>query len=185
MSLNPCPQCGHMVSAEAAACPSCGHPLAVAKKEKETKIAVAKKEKDAKIGCGVIILCIIMFIGYAITAGGKLQEEEKANPTCVSDYKKCKDNKEIIDRHKSKNNFSLEAECKIEAQKIAKYGEPNLPFLAFKTYFKGNFYIDDGTAVLIEDGATYKNAFGADVHVRARCEYDLKNDTTLVSLTEK
>lgn len=117
--------------------------------------------------------------------GNRLEEAEKANPTCVSDYTKCKNNQELVEKHKNKDHISLPVECEAAAKRFAKYGEPNFPFIPFGQYFYGSSYIDNGKAILIEDGATFKNGFGADEHVTVRCEYDLKNDIADVTIIPK
>lgn len=90
MNLSPCVQCGHMVSPKAAACPSCGHPIAAAKKE--------QAKRNAGMGCGIIMLVIVGGFTWIVHEGGKLVERDKAqeaaNPTCISDYTKCVDNKD-------------------------------------------------------------------------------------------
>jgi hypothetical protein len=166
-----------MVSPEADACPSCGHPLAAKKKE--------NAKKAGGIGCGFILLLFVGLFMYMVSEGGKIREAEKANPTCVSDYTKCKDNHDVIEHHESKNNIRLSIECGSAAKHAAKYGEPNIPFMGFGRYFSGNFYVRDGKAILMEDDATFKNGFGADVHVTLRCEYDLKNEIAEVAVSPK
>ncbi len=120
-----------------------------------------------------------------LNEGDKIKEAEKSNPTCVSDYTKCKDNKELIEKHVNKNDIKPSIDCLFAAKKLAKYGEPHFPFMSFCRFIGGNSYVVSGKAVLMEDDATFKNGFGADVHVTARCEYDLKNNVANVTVIPK
>jgi zinc-ribbon domain len=177
MALAACPQCGHMVSPNAAACPACGHPIAAAKKQ--------KAQTAAGIGCGGIMLVIIAFIAWAINEGGKIEEQEKAHPTCVSDYTKCTDNKDVVEHHQAHNGISMRVECETAAEQVAKYGKPDFPFLPFSTSRTGRSYIDSGTAILIENDAQFKNGFGASEHVVVTCYYDMKNDQARITISPK
>jgi hypothetical protein len=142
-----------MISPKAPTCPVCGHPIAAAKQQ--------KKQTAAGIGCGGIMLVIIAFVAYAVHEGGKIQEQEKAHPTCVSDYTKCSDNKDAIENHRSKDGISMQVECEHAAKQTARYGTPEFPYLPFGAYYIGRSYIDSGTAVLVENNAQFKNSFGA------------------------
>lgn len=75
--------------------------------------------------------------------------------------------------------------CKVAAEKVAKYGSPELPMLSFQTYYVGRNYIDSGIATLLEKDAMYQNGFGAKEHVTARCEYSLDDDVAIVTLSER
>lgn len=175
MKLQKCEACGHNVSSQANACPNCGHPIAAAKK--------AKAGAAGGAGCAVVLLAIAAVIAYAIMEGSNIQKEEAAHPTCVSDYKKCSDNKELIERHESGDHFRLSIECKSAAEKMAKYGAPELPFFSFGSYYAGRSYIDNGTAILIEKNAKFKNGFGATENVTATCFYDLKANAARVTVS--
>jgi predicted RNA-binding Zn-ribbon protein involved in translation (DUF1610 family) len=179
MKLEKCAACGHDVSSQAQACPNCGHPIALAA---ETK-ARAKAQNRSSLGCGVVVLAVVGFFAYAINEGSKIEDQEKIHPTCVSDYTKCTDNKDVIDKHRNKNNIQMNIICKNTANDVAKYGTPDLPFFAFGTYYTGRSYVDSGTAILIEKDAQFKNVFGSAEHVTATCFYDLKNDEARVSIT--
>ena len=180
MALIACPQCGHKVSPSATACPSCGHPIA--------PTAAAKKQgaqTAAGIGCGGFMLVVIGLIAWAVHEGGQIQEREKASPTCVSDYTKCSDNKDVIEHHQAKDGISMRVKCKSAAEDVAKYGTPEFPFLPFSTYRIGRSYVDSGNAVLIENNAKFKNGFGASENVIATCFYDMKTDQARVAIAPK
>jgi zinc ribbon protein len=177
MALSACPQCGHMVSPSAAACPACGHPIAATKKQKAQTVA--------GIGCGCVMVAVIAFFAWAINEGHNIEDQEKAHPTCVSDYKKCTDNKDVVEHHQSRTGISMTIECKAAAEQAAKYGTPELPFFAFGMYRSGRSYIDSGIAVLVENDAQFKNGFGASEHVIATCFYDLAQNQARVTLIPK
>jgi hypothetical protein len=95
---------------------------------------------------------------------------------------KCADNEELVNRHEDRNQIRITVVCKIKAEATAKFGKPELPFLAFRTFVKGRSFIDSGTAVLLEPNAAYQNTFNGLEHVTARCLYDLKNDVASIEL---
>jgi hypothetical protein len=169
MNLIKCEACGHDVSPAAAACANCGHPL----------------PKQKRLGCAiaafVVVIIGIVTITIATHYGEENQRQEKANPTCRSDYLKCTDNKDMVEHH-SPNSISLAVLCKLAAQDTAKYGSPTFPFVPFGTYYSGRSYLDSGTATLIEKDASFKNGFGADERVSVICRYDLKADKAAIEI---
>jgi hypothetical protein len=164
-----------MVSLSAAVCPACGHPIADAKKQ--------KIRDGARAGCAGIVLLFFGLIVWVVIAGGNQQEKEKANPTCVSDYTKCSDNKDLIEHHRSKDGIYMNVICETAAQESAKYGKPKFQFPSFGSFYRGHSYIDNGVAILVDDRAMFQNAFGADVHVVATCRYNLKADQAVVTVS--
>jgi hypothetical protein len=64
--------------------------------------------------------------------------------------------------------------CKRAANDQAKYGSPDWPWLAFSSFYKGKNYVTSGMAVAIEPDAQFSNGFGAKVHSRVTCSYDLR-----------
>jgi hypothetical protein len=151
--MTACPHCNNSVSPKAEACPACGHPIVAARK--------SAVQSGVGFGCLGIIVFVVGFIAYAAHEGSKMIEEEKAHPTCTSDYTKCTDNK-VVERHQSSDAINLAIECKFAAKDAAKFGDPDIPFLGFSTYYPGHSYIDSGTAVLIEKDATFNNGFRGD-----------------------
>lgn len=171
MALVKCPQCGHEISPNAAACPSCGHPI-------------AEKRRGGRLGCLFYLFVIIGGFVLLYNWGKDIEDQEARSPTCVSDYKKCSDNEEVVERHKSKNHVSISVECLFAAKALARFGEPEFPSLSFTRYFPGHDYIERGTATLIEDDARFQNGFGAKEHVAVTCSYDLGADTAAVSVAQ-
>jgi len=91
---------------------------------------------------------------------------------CHSDWSKCKDNDELA------NNYSpwmrAKLACKSEANTQVRYGSPEWPWLPFGTFRGGEDYVTSGIAILIEPDAQFQNGFGAMVHSRVECTYDLR-----------
>ncbi|WP_315736290.1 MULTISPECIES: zinc ribbon domain-containing protein [unclassified Bradyrhizobium] len=185
MALIECPECGARVSVRASACPQCGHPIAeypssdpltAARAQRWLKSESAHEAerplpKKANRGCASVFVLLLVFIGVGAIIGDRDDEKEKANPTCKSDWRRCSDNADLV------NNFRDisygQASCKTEAQKLAKFGEPKFPFLAFSTFYKGDNYVKSGIVTLVEKEAQFQNGFGAMVHSTVICKYDL------------
>jgi hypothetical protein len=192
VALVECPDCRKSVSDKAAACPHCGHPIAPsppplpapppASPLTVPKARKAKPQIAGAIGCLIFILPIAAFLIWAVHEGGQIEEAEKSNPTCVSDYTKCADNDEVVNHHQSRNKSFISVECEAAAKAAARYGKPDLPFLAFHNYAKGRSFIDNGSAVLQEPNAAYRNAFNALENVVVTCTYDLKNDIASIEI---
>jgi zinc-ribbon domain len=174
MALRPCPQCKTPVSPKAVSCPKCGHPIAK---------SAYQKRQEFGAGCGVVILVAIgAFVVWVTNEVDKIREAERTSPTCRSDYTKCADNKELVERHYSNHDALITVQCAFQAKQLAKFGEPELPWAPFKTYYPGRSYIEKGVAILIEKDAKYKNGFNASVRTTAICTYDLKRDVATVEL---
>ncbi|WP_294538757.1 hypothetical protein [uncultured Rhodoblastus sp.] len=120
---------------------------------------------------------------WMIYYGGQIMEEEAKHPTCISDYKKCRDNEDIVRNHKSRQHAHLQTECKSAAKALSKYGEPEIPFFPFKDFWKGDTFRNAGGATLLEDGAIFPNANGGKMRVGLSCHYDLRSDIATVGFT--
>lgn len=168
MKLINCPACNHQISSEALTCPSCGH-----------GINHKNKDKSNKSGCGYIILLTIIGIVFMSFLGSNTEDTHKE---CRKKFQNCKDNRELVEFYKSPNNRLISEECKIESKKIAKFGEPEFESSPFSKFYKGDSYLIDAQAVLIDEEVKFSNGFGAKVNSKAICNYDLKNNTTSVSV---
>jgi hypothetical protein len=91
--------------------------------------------------------------------------------TCKSDWKLCADNSDLV------NNWSdwsrVQVACKYAANDLARYGNPEWPWLSFSRFQVGTDYITTGKVVAIEPDAKFQNAFGAKLRVRVVCHYDI------------
>jgi hypothetical protein len=168
MALKPCRECGAEVSTDAETCPHCGVRSPVAK----------GSGKGSGIGRAIVILTILLIIGWAISttnkpeSGSTKPQEDPQISQCRSDWTKCADNAQLANN--SWDYTVAEGRCKTAANDQAKYGTPKWPWLAFSSFRKGTDYVTSGIAVLVEPDAQFQNGFGAMVHSRVVCTYDLR-----------
>lgn len=189
MPLIECPECRKGVSDKAAACPHCGHPIAGYGYYDPTAAERAQRllsdqptdgdvvEKKGNRGCSGVGVLMLIGIVVLIAIGSNKDAADKLNPTCKTDWHLCADNSDLI------NNFTDisrgQVSCKMEAEKLAKYGTPKWPWLSFSTFYRGKEYVQTGIAILVEKDAQFQNGFGAMVHSTVTCKYDLKSQTVL------
>lgn len=180
MALTTCTECNGTLSTTAQVCPHCGHQVVAA-----TIPTPPPPAKKKRLGClGVIGLLFCVGIVVAIMSDDKKPSSQGGgsalnkmvngtNPTCKSDWKLCADNADLM------NNFNgvsrVTVECKIAAQKLAKYGEPKFPWLSFGTFLTGNAYVKTGIVTAIEKEAQFQNGFGAWANSSVVCKYDLNS----------
>jgi hypothetical protein len=132
------------------------------------------------------IVGLLLIIGIIMAYSNRNQTSNQAteqNPTappkpptqtelCRSDWTQCADNERLV------NNYSdwstVQVACKTAANDRAKYGTPEWPWFPFGTFYKGGNYVTSGIAVAVEPDAQFSNGFGAKVHSRVTCTYDLR-----------
>lgn len=96
---------------------------------------------------------------------------EDADAACRKDYKACTSQEQLVDIYSGLTD--ARTSCKRAARQLARYGDVDLPFDAFGSYFPYEKSIQSGKISLLEDGARYQNGFGAMQHVQLKCYYDL------------
>jgi len=118
----------------------------------------------------------------------KSEDTEKANPTCLSDYTKCRDNEELVDRHRITkpgvcfDGCMLVTLCRRATDDASPYGDPELPWLGkFGRYRLGRSFIETGLAELVETDARVPNVFGTKVKKIIRCSVDLRSGRAIVA----
>lgn len=80
----------------------------------------------------------------------------------------------------------VQVRCQRAAEDRAKYGSPKWPWLSFGSFRGGKDYVETGQVIAIEPDAQFQNGFGAMVHSRVVCRYDLNADkVTDVFIFEK
>jgi hypothetical protein len=94
-----------------------------------------------------------------------------AAPSCKTDWKLCADNADLANNWKG--YVGVRSACKRAAEKAARYGAPEWPWLAFASFKPGTQSPRVGVVILYEDDARFPNAFNAKVRSRATCTYDL------------
>jgi hypothetical protein len=100
------------------------------------------------------------------------QERQAALNACRADWSRCADNAEIANNYS--RWFDVKYDCQREANSRARYGEPVWPSYSFGSFLSGKDFVTSGIAVAIEPDAQFQNGFGAKVHARVVCKYDLR-----------
>lgn len=130
-----------------------------------------------------------MIVGVVAVAGVfgiilQVQEtnQEIRSPSCKSDWTKCANNEELVKKYQKWRD--AQSECGLQAIKLARYGKPVVGF--FESFYPGNNYVTSGIATAIDPDAQFQNGFGAMVHSRVICTYDLRtNKVTNVEVTQR
>jgi len=184
MPLAKCSACGREVSTQAASCPNCGHPVA---KSGGSEFAMPKQVAGL-----LAILVVIGVVAFVIVGKQTSDPPTAQNPTtppkpatqatppkpptqadlCRSDWTKCADNEQLVNNYR--NWSDVQVDCQYAANERAKYGNPDWPWIPFGSFYAGNNYISSGIATAIETDAQFSNGFGAKVHSRVTCRYDLR-----------
>lgn len=175
VALIECPDCRNSVSDKAAACPYCGHPIAGAvdyEPSGDLK-ALASGASPKKSGCGgAAVIGVIVVVAVLIGIGSN--SNDKTTPqqaSCASNWHLCTDNADIANHYSDYS--SAKASCQIEAEKLAKYGSPKWPWVAFGHFYNDGSAAKSGIITLIEPDAQFQNGFGAMAHSTVTCTYNL------------
>ena len=170
MALTQCRECGGKVSTEATSCPHCGASPPV-------NVAVSPPAKASR-GCAGFVVGGIVLVAIIAALGSGNSNKTPESPSCKTDWTLCADNAEVANKYSKW--FDAQFECKQAATKQARYGTPVFPSLYFfSTFLRGNDYVTTGQATLIEPEAQFQNGFGAMVHSRVTCAYDLRAQRVL------
>lgn len=132
---------------------------------------------------GLVVLCLL---AYIIVAASKKEDVKGTSavtaltsaPTCSSDWRRCADNSDLV--HNYSGTTVARFRCQTAAAKLAKYGEPKFPSAwdggSFGTFVTGNDFSSTKNIVFYENDAQFQNMFGAMLHVRLRCVYNLEHE---------
>jgi hypothetical protein len=161
MAMMKCRECGAPVSSEAETCPHCG-----------VKNPIGESNGCFKYALYAMGFVILVGIISAFPSKESKDGEPPTVPTCKTDWKLCSDNGDLVNNWR--DWVGVRVACKMAAEESAKYGEPKFPWHYFDTYMKGKTFIEQGVALVIEPDAQFMNGFGAMVHSRVECRYDLK-----------
>jgi len=155
------------------------------------------KAKSSPLGPIAFILAacgVLIFVAAATGPHGQEvapKAEAAASPAltqpiCKDDWRSCASDEELANTWGGMTHAQVG--CKFAANARAKYGEPKWPsrFDKFGSYMRADkSFVSEGKAILIEKDAQFQNRFGAMVHVRVECSYDLVNNLVSdVSLSE-
>ncbi|MEE1656745.1 hypothetical protein VB618_11095 [Microvirga sp. CF3062] len=105
------------------------------------------------------------------------QPKDPAVEACRQDFRKCTTQDQLVDTYQGMRE--AHTTCKQAARKLARFGDADLPFYAFETYFPIEKSFATGQISLVETEAKYQNAYGAMQRVRVKCVYDLTNKTVV------
>jgi hypothetical protein len=174
MAMMKCRECGGPVSSEAETCPHCG----------------VKNPTEEPSGCfkyAIYAMGFVILAGIISAFSGSKESKESKDspssppvPTCKTDWKLCSDNSDLVNNWR--DWVGVQIACKMAAEESAKYGEPKFPWpYYFGTYKKGKTYVEQGVALVVEPDAQFMNGFGAMVHSRVECLYNL-GDKKVISV---
>jgi hypothetical protein len=177
MALKPCRECKTEVSNGAKNCPHCGV---------KWPTATGSMRWDRL----AIVAALILAIGYLINvrvdkADASKNASEQANPTCVSDWTKCKDNSDLANHWSGYD--AVQNACKYATNDRAKYDTPKYtsPYY-FISFQPGSSASETGKMHVIDKDVKVQNGFGAWARTRVVCEYDLRNKKVLnVAFTDR
>jgi hypothetical protein len=117
------------------------------------------------------LLIVFGIVGFIIFAGHTLVQQdrarEQANPTCKSDWEKCKDNSDLANHWEG---FSgAQVDCQYATNDRAKYDTPKYTS-GYPGYFSsfrdGDSAIKTGKMLVIDKDVKMQNGFGAVLRVR-------------------
>jgi len=166
MALKPCRECKTEISTSAKTCPHCG-------------VKWPSGGYNWNVPVGLFIVIALMILGASISSkdGSTSAASEKANPTCVGDWTKCKDNSGLANHWSGSRRVAYD--CKDEANKLAKYGEPKWSWITFGSFYPAEKSVETGVFTKIDDDVQFHNGFGAWGHAEVVCKYDLRQKKVL------
>jgi TonB family protein len=97
----------------------------------------------------------------------------KGGSSCEEDWQRCVDNSDLV------NNYSgwtyVQAACKTAIDDKVQYGKPKWRwFVSLSRFLKGDDYVKSGKAVAIDPDVQLQNMYGAMVHAKVWCTFDLR-----------
>ena len=98
--------------------------------------------------------------------------ESILNGSCRVEWRSCKDNLQMVNTYSHWRRVRVE--CRSAATQLMRYGEPNFPWFAFRSFLQGDDYPRAGIVTVIEPRAQFRNGLGAVVSGRVVCRYDLR-----------
>lgn len=96
---------------------------------------------------------------------------------CSKFWETCEDNSDLANNYDGWTDASVA--CEMATENRVRYGKPDWGGwfrTSFGTFYSGDSYVKDGTAILIEDDVKLQNGFGAMVRSEVECFYDLETE---------
>ncbi|MDA1335228.1 MAG: hypothetical protein O2794_04470 [bacterium] len=91
---------------------------------------------------------------------------------CKYSYSSCRNNSDLVNNWEKMS--TVRVACQMAAEKNAKYGSPDWPWVAFGNYAEGNDYAKEHQIRLQDNEVKFQNGFGAMVKTSVKCFYDLR-----------
>ena len=115
------------------------------------------------LGIFAVVMIAILLLSYGIRSGDRrAEEQERASPTCKSNWTLCKDGPEVVERYKGKEQksyFDPRFDCERATEDAVKYGKPQWPNTGYN-FNSVEYAIKNGKLRLAEKNARLQNGFG-------------------------
>ena len=96
---------------------------------------------------------------------------------CRQNWMKCSNNTELVENYSRYSEAQIG--CKYAANKLARFGTPEWPWLPFGSYNSGLDAPKTGKIILKENEAKFSNQYGAMARVVVFCTYNLDNNSVI------
>lgn len=121
---------------------------------------------------------ILVFGAWRIFKGYQADEKRMADHPCITDWKQCKDTKELVEFSHAASDGQVQ--CTVYADNNLKYGAPEWPsFLQgpkFGAYLQNEDFKRSGEVTLIQQGALIPNAYGGKEKSTMFCKYNMGSE---------
>lgn len=162
MALLICHECKNEVSSEASTCPKCG----------------AKVKKPMGWVAKTVLILIATLIVLSMFASNQ-QKVNAVTSECVTNYKACKDNEDLINNYDSLAIIEARGRCKLSVNEHVKFGSPEWDWLYLTRFSDGNDYVKTGVIRIADYDVKIENEYGAKGHTKVVCSYDLDSKKVL------
>jgi hypothetical protein len=103
---------------------------------------------------------------------------EPAKSSCNEDWAKCTDNSDLMNHYWKMGE--AQSACKRALDQSVKFGDPEWTWGAFGSFWNGDDYPKTGLVKLVDPDVKIPNGFGAKVHSKVECWYDLKKKSAVI-----
>ena len=126
----------------------------------------------------LLSIAIAALFGFLAIGSGdgnsNLSESQKA---CKESYTMCASQRDLMEYSSEVTNARIE--CKMQAERLAKYGDPDFPWSPFHSYLPSENSANTGVITLFEKDAKFMNGFGAMKRSVVMCKYNLRTGTVI------
>lgn len=98
---------------------------------------------------------------------------------CKSDYRACKDNKDLINNYDPSVIRVAKSSCKLSVDEHVKFGSPEWDWNDFGSFLIGNDFVKTGIIIIADNNVKIENMYGAKARTEVRCSYDLESKKVL------